>query len=92
MKKIKIVTDSTSDLTVEEIEYLNIHVYSIIYFRRWRSLFGWSRFNTRNVYRLKMKAKIEEITGFTKVEIDYPSPVISTHTGPGAIGFMYYFD
>nr|WP_313898438.1 hypothetical protein [Lederbergia sp. NSJ-179] len=41
---------------------------------------------------MKMKAKIEEITGFTKVEIDYPSPVISTHTGPGAIGFMYYFD
>ncbi|MBO0994824.1 DegV family protein [Bacillus sp. SD088] len=41
---------------------------------------------------MKMKEKIEEITGFPKVEIDYTTPVISTHTGPGAIGFMYYFD
>ena len=29
--------------------------------------------------------------GFTgNVEVDYTSPVISTHTGEGAIGFMYY--
>lgn len=41
---------------------------------------------------VKLKEKIEEITGFAKVEIDYTTPVISTHTGPGAIGFMYYFD
>ncbi|OAK72248.1 DegV family protein [Lederbergia galactosidilytica] len=41
---------------------------------------------------VKMKEKIEEMTGFSKVEIDYTTPVISTHTGPGAIGFMYYFD
>ena len=36
---------------------------------------------------------IEQIkaTGFTgNVEIAYTSPVISTHTGEGAIGFMYY--
>lgn len=39
---------------------------------------------------LKMKTKIEEITGFTQVEIDDTTPVISTHTGAGAIGFMYH--
>ena len=29
-------------------------------------------------------------SGFTKIDIAYTSPIISTHTGPGAIGFMYY--
>ena len=29
-------------------------------------------------------------TGFTNIDIAYTSPIISTHTGPGAIGFMYY--
>jgi len=34
--------------------------------------------------------KVEELTGFNKIEIVDTTPVISTHTGPGAIGFMYY--
>lgn len=29
-------------------------------------------------------------TGFTNVDIAYTSPIISTHTGKGALGFMYY--
>ena len=29
-------------------------------------------------------------TGFSNIDIAYTSPIISTHTGPGAIGFMYY--
>ncbi len=29
-------------------------------------------------------------SGFTNIDIAYTSPIISTHTGPGAIGFMYY--
>lgn len=29
-------------------------------------------------------------TGFTNIDIAYTSPIISTHTGSGAIGFMYY--
>ncbi|WP_413362122.1 DegV family protein [Lysinibacillus sp. 3P01SB] len=29
-------------------------------------------------------------TGFTDIDIAFTSPIISTHTGPGAIGFMYY--
>ncbi|WP_172194350.1 DegV family protein [Saccharibacillus qingshengii] len=39
-----------------------------------------------------LKAKIHELTGYTQIEIDYTTPVISTHTGPGAIGFMYYYE
>lgn len=31
-----------------------------------------------------------ESTGFNGVEIKFTSPIISTHTGPGAIGFMYF--
>lgn len=31
-------------------------------------------------------------TGFTNIDIAYTSPIISTHTGPGAIGFMYYHE
>ncbi len=31
-----------------------------------------------------------EGTGFDKVEIAFTSPIISTHTGPGAIGFIYF--
>lgn len=31
-------------------------------------------------------------SGFTNIDIAYTSPIISTHTGPGAIGFMYYTD
>lgn len=29
-------------------------------------------------------------TGFTDVEVKFTSPIISTHTGPGAIGFIYF--
>lgn len=35
-----------------------------------------------------LKNLIEE-TGFKQVNLSFTSPVISTHTGPGAIGFMY---
>ena len=31
-----------------------------------------------------------EETGFSDVEIAFTSPIISTHTGPGAIGFIYF--
>ncbi|MFB7157246.1 DegV family protein [Lysinibacillus sp. NPDC056232] len=31
-----------------------------------------------------------EGTGFNDVEINFTSPIISTHTGPGAIGFIYF--
>ncbi|MEY9972163.1 DegV family protein with EDD domain [Lysinibacillus sp. RC46] len=31
-----------------------------------------------------------EGTGFNEVEINFTSPIISTHTGPGAIGFIYF--
>ncbi|MBS4209839.1 DegV family protein [Bacillus sp. FJAT-50079] len=41
---------------------------------------------------LKMKAKIEELTGFDKIDIHYTTPVIATHAGRGAVGFMYYAD
>ncbi|MBD8068074.1 DegV family protein [Bacillus sp. PS06] len=39
---------------------------------------------------VKIKESIVETTGFQDVTIEYTTPVISTHTGPGAIGFMYY--
>lgn len=34
--------------------------------------------------------ELVESTGFKDVEIAFTSPIISTHTGPGAIGFIYY--
>jgi DegV family protein with EDD domain len=40
----------------------------------------------------KLKSAIYELTGFIKIDIDDTTPVISTHTGVGAIGFMYYFE
>ncbi|WP_312098173.1 DegV family protein [Niallia sp.] len=40
----------------------------------------------------KLKEAIEKATGFNKVDIDYTTPVISTHTGQGAIGFSYYVE
>lgn len=33
--------------------------------------------------------KLIEQTGFKDIKVSITSPVISTHTGPGAIGFMY---
>lgn len=43
-------------------------------------------------FALKLKEAIENLTGFNKVEIDFTTPVISTHTGQGAIGFSYYIE
>ena len=36
-----------------------------------------------------LKALVEQ-SGFNNVEIAFTSPIISTHTGEGAIGFMYF--
>ncbi|EDL66011.1 DegV family protein [Bacillus sp. SG-1] len=38
----------------------------------------------------KLKSRIIELTGYDSIEIEDTTPVISTHTGPGTIGFMYY--
>ncbi|WP_147533682.1 DegV family protein [Bacillus marasmi] len=38
----------------------------------------------------KLKDAIYELTGYADVDIRYTTPVIGTHTGVGAIGFMYY--
>lgn len=38
----------------------------------------------------KMKEAVEKISGFTQSEIFFTTPVISTHTGVGAIGFTYF--
>ena len=38
----------------------------------------------------RLKQSIAEVTGWTQTEIVYTTPIISTHTGSGAIGFMYY--
>lgn len=40
----------------------------------------------------KVKQSIIDLTGFDQVEIVYTTPIVSTHTGAGAIGFMYYFE
>ncbi|MBM7584250.1 DegV family protein with EDD domain [Bacillus pakistanensis] len=37
-----------------------------------------------------LKKKLVELTGFDEIEIEETTPIISTHTGVGAIGFMYY--
>lgn len=36
-----------------------------------------------------LSALIRE-TGFAEIEVAFTSPIISTHTGPGALGFMYF--
>lgn len=41
---------------------------------------------------LKVKNSIKDLTSFDKITIEETTPIISTHTGPGAIGFMYYFE
>ncbi|OXS53037.1 fatty acid-binding protein DegV [Cohnella sp. CIP 111063] len=38
----------------------------------------------------KLKETIVERTGYDKIRIEDTTPIISTHTGVGAIGFMYY--
>ncbi|MFZ7944300.1 DegV family protein [Neobacillus sp. 19] len=41
---------------------------------------------------VKIKDSIFELTGFQDVEIDYTGPIVSTHTGPGALAVMYYYE
>ncbi|WP_026694912.1 DegV family protein [Peribacillus kribbensis] len=41
---------------------------------------------------LKLKESIVKETGFAEITIDETTPIISTHTGPGAMALMYYFD
>ncbi|QJD82133.1 DegV family protein [Cohnella herbarum] len=40
----------------------------------------------------KLKDSIVAMTGFDKISIEDTTPIISTHTGVGAIGFTYYFE
>lgn len=40
----------------------------------------------------KLKAAITDLTGYKDISIDYTGPTISTHTGPGTIALMYYFE
>ncbi|MBM7619428.1 DegV family protein with EDD domain [Bacillus tianshenii] len=37
-----------------------------------------------------LKASLQEVSGFQDVEIAFTTPVISTHTGPGALALMYF--
>ncbi|MEH7885779.1 DegV family protein [Bacillus sp. JJ1609] len=39
-----------------------------------------------------LKDAIQEATGYGDIDIEDTTPIISTHTGVGAIGFMYYFE
>jgi DegV family protein with EDD domain len=41
---------------------------------------------------IMLKEAIKEITGYDKIIIEDTTPIISTHTGVGAIGFVYYFE
>ena len=38
----------------------------------------------------KLKTAIFTTTGYENIDIEFTTPIISTHTGAGAIGFMYY--
>lgn len=40
----------------------------------------------------KLISALKTIADFDLIDIEYTTPIVSTHTGPGAIGFMYYFD
>jgi DegV family protein with EDD domain len=40
----------------------------------------------------KLKDSIIELTGYNDISIDYTGPTISTHTGPGTIAIMYYYE
>jgi DegV family protein with EDD domain len=39
-----------------------------------------------------LKASLQEVSGFQDVEIAFTTPVISTHTGPGALALMYFVE
>ncbi|NWQ42177.1 DegV family protein [Bacillus sp. EB106-08-02-XG196] len=41
---------------------------------------------------VKLKDSIIELTGYDDIFVDYTGPTISTHTGPGTIAIMYYFE
>lgn len=41
---------------------------------------------------LKIKKAIFETSSFEDISIEETTPIVSTHTGPGAIGFMYYYE
>lgn len=41
---------------------------------------------------MKIKESVYELTGYEEIDIDYTSPTVCTHAGPGAIALMYYFD
>ncbi len=41
-------------------------------------------------FAIKLKTQIETVTGYQAVEISPTTPIVSTHTGRGAIGFVYY--
>jgi DegV family protein with EDD domain len=45
-----------------------------------------------NILAEKLKAAIIEMTGYEDIHIRDTTPIVSTHTGPGAIGFMYYIE
>jgi DegV family protein with EDD domain len=40
----------------------------------------------------KLKDSIIELTGYNDISVDYTGPTISTHTGPGTIAIMYYYE
>lgn len=40
----------------------------------------------------KIKEAVLETSGYDDFAIEDTTPIVSTHTGPGAIGFMYYFE
>lgn len=40
----------------------------------------------------KIKEAVLETSGYNDFSIEETTPIVSTHTGPGAIGFMYYFE
>ncbi|MEH7492388.1 DegV family protein [Neobacillus niacini] len=40
----------------------------------------------------KLKDSISELTGYNSISVYYTGPTISTHTGPGTIALMYYYE
>ena len=40
----------------------------------------------------KLKESLIKVSGFEEIDVDDTTPIVSTHTGPGAIGFMYYVE
>lgn len=40
----------------------------------------------------KIKGAIYDLTGYNDIPIEYTGPIISTHTGPGALALIYYFE